>query len=174
MNLLMQNAECLATLVGVILYESLKSVTEALGIGFAAVLFGVVLTAAGVIMTFKAKKGAKGTAIALAIHAAIWLLKGLIGWIAGVAIALFIILRVFGKSGTGGQEASDSLETITFAQLPQRMSSGTSTYYCTGRSSLGAEYVNERNPSEVISITNIYSSTSTEVDTNAGHFHFLP
>ena len=74
MSLLQRNAECLATLVGVVLYENLKGVTETLGIGFAAAMFGIVLTAAGVIMTLIAKKGAKGTAAALAIHAALWIL----------------------------------------------------------------------------------------------------
>ena len=60
MSLLKKNAECLATLVGVILYENLKGITETLGIGFAAVMFGVVLTVVGVAMTFMAKKGGTG------------------------------------------------------------------------------------------------------------------
>ena len=107
MNLLQRNAECLATLVGVVLYENLKGVTETLGIGFAAAMFGIVLTAAGVIMTLIAKKGAKGTATALAIHAALWILRGVIGWLAGVAIACFIIYRLFVRPGTVEQKMKE-------------------------------------------------------------------
>lgn len=176
MSLLKKNAECLLTLVGVVLYENLKGVTETLGIGFAAVMFGVVLTAVGVAMTFMGHKGAKGTAVALAVHGALWLLKGIIGWLGGVAIACFIIYRLFGSPRTEEQrtETKDGQAgKMTFERLPARISAGTATYYKTGGSSLGAQYVNESDPADVVSITTIYSSTSTEVSTNAGHFFFI-
>ena len=176
MSLLKKNAECLATLVGVILYENLKGITETLGLGFAAVMFGVVLTVVGVAMTFMAQKGVKGTAVALAIHVALWFLKGVIGWLAGVAIACFIIYRLYGRPRTEGQrtETKDgSAGEMTFERLPARISAGTTTYYKTGSSSIGAQYVNERDPADVVSITTIYSSSSTEVSTNAGHFFFI-
>lgn len=176
MNLLRNNAECLATLVGVVLYENLKGITKTLGIGFAATMFGVILTAAGIIMTFKAKKDAKGTATALAIHVGLWVLKGAVGWIAGVAIACFIIYRLSGRSETGEQKAetAEGLSgEMTFERLPARLTTGTASYYKTGSSGIGAQYVNERDPSDVVSITTIYHSTGTEVDTNAGHFSFL-
>ena len=60
---------------------------------------------------------------------------------------------------------------MTFERLPARISAGTTTYYKTGSSSIGAQYVNERDPADVVSITTIYSSSSTEVSTNAGHFN---
>lgn len=175
MNLFKKNAECLATLVGVILYENLKGATEALGIGFAAALFGIVLTAAGVFMTLMAKKGTKGTATALAIHGGLWVLKGVIGWIGGIAIACFIIYRLVGRPGAVGRKMEEDgmSEASTFERLPERLTSGTATYYRTGRSDVGAQYVNERNPSDIVSITTIYSFTSTEVSTDAGHFFFL-
>ena len=138
MSLLKKNAECLATLVGVILYENLKGITETLGIGFAAVIFGVVLTVVGV--------------------------------------ACFIIYRLYGRPRTEGQrtETKDgSAGEMTFERLPARISAGTTTYYKTGSSSIGAQYVNERDPADVVSITTIYSSSSTEVSTNAGHFFFI-
>ena len=175
MSLLQRNAECLATLVGVVLYENLKGVTETLGIGFAAAMFGIVLTAAGVIMTLIAKKGAKGTAAALAIHAALWILRGVIGWLAGVAIACFIIYRLFVRHGTVEQnmKEDDTSKMSDFERLPERLTSGGATYYRMWSSSVGAQYVNERDQSDVLSITTIYSFTATEVDTNAGHFFRL-
>ena len=77
-QLIKQNAECLATLVGVILYEFLKGTAAALGIGVAAPLFGIALTAVGVILTLISKKDGRGKGIALAIHALLWVFKGLI------------------------------------------------------------------------------------------------
>ena len=126
-------------------------------------------------MTLIAKKGAKGTATALAIHAALWILRGLIGRLAGVAIACFIIYRLFVRPGTVEQKMKedDTSKMSDFECLPERLTSGGATYFQMWSSSVGAQYVNERDQSDVLSITTIYSFTGTEVDTNVGHFFRL-
>ena len=60
-----------------------------------------------------------------------------------------------------------------FERLPERLTSGDATYFRMWSSSVGAQYVNERDQSDVLSITTIYSFTGTEVDTNVGHFFRL-
>lgn len=49
--------------------------------------------------------------------------------------------------------------------------SGT-TYYLRQNLGYGAEYVASDDANDVIQITNVYSRTGSEMDTNAGHFYF--
>ncbi len=164
-QLIKQNAECLATLVGVILYEFLKGTAAALGIGVAAPLFGIALTAVGVILTLISKKDGRGKGIALAIHALLWVFKGLIAGIVGLVIVAALIYYFFMRD-RNGQQTGEKRE-MTLQQLP--------AYLCYGRSNnfgWGVEYTNESNPSDKITITSIISATDSEVNTNAGHFSF--
>lgn len=46
------------------------------------------------------------------------------------------------------------------------------TYYLRQNLGYGAEYVASDDPDDVIQITNVYSRTGSEMDTNAGHFYF--
>lgn len=169
MNLILSSTECLLTLVGVILYENLKNVTKALSIGVAAPMLGIAMTAVGVYMTLAAKKGKKETAVALAIHAGLWLLKGVIGWLAGVAIAVFIILRVTGKLETNEMP----YENVAPLQLPDRLFSGGNTYRRVSCDSTGALYVNERDESDTYLIRIIYKLGDGFVSTDAGKFRLM-
>ena len=169
-QLIIQNAECLATLVGVVLYEHLKGITASLGIGFAAPLFGAALTGAGVIMTLISKKDWRGKGTALAIHGVLWLFKGLVAGIAGFAIAGFIIYYCFMREGRN--QKPEERREMTIQQLPAYLYSGS---VCYGRSTdfgWGVEHVNASDPSDKITITSIIGATASEVSTNAGHFYF--
>lgn len=160
-----ENAECLVTLAGVVLYEILKNAVQAMGIGWAAALFGIVLTVVGVWMTLVSGKDRSGKMKALAVHAGLWILKGLIGWIAGILIARYIIYHYIIKS-----KKEEDEESMTIEKLPANLYSGTNCYK-RGRSfGGGVEYINESNPGDRITISTIYGATDSEVSTNAGHF----
>ena len=53
----------------------------------------------------------------------------------------------------------DTSKMSDFERLPERLTSGGATYYRMWSSSVGAQYVNERDQSDVLSITTIYSFT---------------
>ena len=169
-QLIKQNAECLATLVGVILYEFLKGTAAALGIGVAAPLFGIALTAVGVILTLISKKDGRGKGIALAIHALLWVFKGLIAGIVGLVIVAALIYYFFMRD-RNGQQTGEKRE-MTLQQLPAYLYAGTICYGRSNNFGWGVEYTNESNPSDKITITSIISATDSEVNTNAGHFSF--
>ena len=71
-----------------------------------------------------------------------------------------------GGSGGGNGGATGS------TRMPSSIHSvdGT-TYYLRKNLGYGAEYVASDDPDDVIQITNIYSRTGSEMDTNAGHFY---
>lgn len=84
-----------------------------------------------------------------------------------------------GKSaGTDGDKADErTSENDTVWEdvsdiYPPHLYSGTVCYGRKNRYGWGAEYVNENDDSDRIVITNIYSQTGSEMDTNAGHFTF--
>ncbi|HIV19568.1 MAG TPA: hypothetical protein IAC82_09740 [Candidatus Merdivicinus intestinigallinarum] len=72
-----------------------------------------------------------------------------------------------GSDGGSGQTAAGS------SRMPSSIHSADgTTYYLRQNLGYGAEYVASDDPDDVIQITNVYSRTGSEMDTNAGHFYF--
>lgn len=162
-KLIQQNTECLLTLAGVILYELLGSVTHTLGIGWAATLFGVALTAVGVVLTLISRKDLKMKGIALAIHIVLWILKGLIGFVAGVIIVIYIINRI-------GQPKEIEIRNVE--DLPNVLCRGDRVYRRDSLAAGCALYTNQMNPADSVLIHAIfhYDSFTNTVSTDAGTF----
>lgn len=165
-KVIQQNTECLLTLAGVILYELLESVMRTLGIGWAAALLGIALTAAGIILTLISGKDLKMKGIALAIHLALWILKGLIGLVASVIIVLYIINRI---------SAPKNLEIRNVEDLPNTLRQGDRVYRQNSLVAGCALYTNSMNPADNIRISAVfrYDSFTNTVDTDAGTFSLL-
>ncbi|MEY8336824.1 hypothetical protein AALB16_02190 [Lachnospiraceae bacterium 62-35] len=163
---------CVFTVAGVFLFQGLRGITSALGIGFAAWLFGIVFTIVGIVTTFIFGSNGKEKGIALLIDVILWLLKGLIGWVLGVAIAFFLIYYYHG-GGRKQQTREENEESgpMTLDRLPGHLYSPQGIdYRCYANYGYGVEYVNAVNPNDRILITNIESYTGSEIHTNAGSF----
>lgn len=70
-------------------------------------------------------------------------------------------LGIGGGMGTGSSRMPSSIHS----------SDGT-TYYLRQNLGYGTEYVASDDPTDTIVITNVYSKTGSEMDTNVGHFRF--
>ncbi len=165
-KIIQQNTECLLTLAGVVLYELLEPVLRTLGIGWSAALFGIALTAAGVILTLISGKDLKMKGISLAIHLALWILKGLIGLVATVIIILYIFNRISRPKTTEIRNVSD---------LPNTLRQGDRVYRRDTLAAGCALYTNSMNPADCVRISAVfrYDSFTNTVDTDAGTFSLL-
>ena len=76
--------------------------------------------------------------------------------------------RVRGGLGEIAGEASGS---SSYGMPSSIHSADGTTYYLRQNLGYGAEYVASDDPNDVIQITNVYSRTGSEMDTNAGHFY---
>lgn len=73
------------------------------------------------------------------------------------------------SKGSSGEHADETQNTGIY---PPYLYSGTVCYGRGNSYGWGVEYVNESDSNDRIAITNIYSQTENEIDTNAGHFTF--
>lgn len=77
-----------------------------------------------------------------------------------------------GAQITGGSSSGGNGGATGSARMPGSIHSADgTTYYLRQNLGYGAEYVASDDPDDVIQITNIYSRTGSEMDTNAGHFY---
>ena len=91
MDFVKKNAECVFTLAGVLLYMALRGVAGVMGLGFVVKLLGAALTVVGVLATLHSDKSEADKRVAYLTHAAIWLFRGILVWIACVCLAAYAI-----------------------------------------------------------------------------------
>ena len=104
MDFIKKNAECVFTLAGVLLYMALRGVAGVLGLGIVVKLLGAALTVVGVLATRQSGKSAEEKRVAYITHAAIWVLKGVLAWIAGICLVVYVVnYMINGRSGQTGQ-----------------------------------------------------------------------
>ena len=168
-----KNAECVFTLAGVLIYMGARGAAKFLGIGFAPWLLGVALTVVGVLSTLHSEKSRRDKNVALITHAALWMLRRTLAWIAGVAIVCYLANRFLINGGSRPRiEQEQDNKRISVKELPAWLYSVGGIAYGRGNSDdWSAEYINRDNPGDRITITDILSYTEDAVDTNAGYFY---
>ncbi len=78
-----------------------------------------------------------------------------------------------GANVRGGSGGVAGKTMVGSSRMPSSIhSTDGTTYYLRQNLGYGAEYVASDDSSDVIQITNVYSRTDSEMDTNAGHFYF--
>lgn len=78
-----------------------------------------------------------------------------------------------GANVRGGSGGVAGKTMVGSSRMPSSIhSTAGTTYYLRQNLGYGAEYVASDDSSDVIQITNVYSRTDSEMDTNAGHFYF--
>lgn len=96
-------------------------------------------------------------------------------------LLLFGVFLPFGDSSSSSSKrntgyTSDNIDEETendFSRMPGSIhTSGGKTYRLRQNFGYAVEYVEADNPNDVITISNIYSRTASEMSTDAGHFYF--
>ncbi|MCD8366647.1 MAG: hypothetical protein LUC48_01270 [Clostridiales bacterium] len=128
--------------------------------------------------------GVLGTAVFLVAFPFVW---GIFYYIflltVGAVIGLLILFSALGGGGSGGGEpgpseggstggSSAGSGTYSPSDLPSYITIGGTLYSRRNDFGWGVEYVNESNSSDVVTISNVYSMTGSEADTNVGHVYF--
>ncbi|MCD8143224.1 MAG: hypothetical protein LUD83_08140 [Clostridiales bacterium] len=101
----------------------------------------------------------------------------------GVVVFFWILFAVLGGGGSSGGEpapgkggssggSSAGSGTYSPSDLPSYITIGGTLYSRRNNFGWGVEYVNESNSSDVVTISNVYSMTGSEADTNVGHVYF--
>lgn len=128
--------------------------------------------------------GVLGTAVFVVAFPFVW---GIFYYVllltVGVVFFFWILFAVLGGGGSGGGEpgpseggstggSSAGSGTYSPSDLPSVISIGGTVYSRRNNFGWGVEYVNESNSSDVVTISNVYSMTGSEADTNVGHVYF--
>ena len=107
MDFIKKNAECVFTLAGVLLYMGLRGISGFLGLGFLAKLLGAALTVVGVLATQRSDKSPEDKRTAYITHAAIWILKGILAWIAGICIVAWAVNYIINGKHTSRDDGRE-------------------------------------------------------------------
>lgn len=92
----------------------------------------------------------------------------------GLAILVLIVFFSFADFDGSGSSSSGSGQRgeADLSDMPGEIFSGNTCYRMVGNYGWGVKYANQNNPSDEITITNVYSRGGGSMSTNAGSFFY--